>query len=216
MLSLIIDTSTECGYVAIFDGEHVVFQVLLPRGLNNSKYLLSEIQNGLNSLHITVKDLGYVAVGIGPGSYTGIRVGVMVAKSIAFACQTPLISFCSLEAYRSTSQEPFVAILDAKIGGGYLLKKGDKIPLLIKLEKMNDELKAYKILVTPNQSILKNKLDALFPFNSWMWEEKEPDVSYICNRAFESYQKEEFTDSAALELLYLRKTQAEIEKEQKY
>ena len=122
MLSLIIDTSTERGCAVFFDGHEILFQGNFPFGLNNSKYLLPEIERGFKILGRSPDDLDCVAVGIGPGSYTGIRVGVMVAKTLVFALNKPLITFCSLEAFLPAQKVPYAVILDAKIGGAYVWK----------------------------------------------------------------------------------------------
>ena len=87
---LLIDTATERGIVSIFDQETQLFHADLPYGLNNSKHLLPKIQEGLLSLGLEPKDLHCIACGTGPGSYTGMRVGAMTAKTLSFALEIPL------------------------------------------------------------------------------------------------------------------------------
>lgn len=221
MRSLIIDTSTERGCAAFFEDQKKHFACELPSGLNNSKYLLPEIHRALKSLNWSLQDLDFIAVGVGPGSYTGIRVGVMVAKSMAFALKKPLVSFCSLEGFLPSQDGPFAAIIDARIGGAYLLKgvaskgggKFEGKAQIVELHQLEHLLKDVKYLVTPQASLIKKKLNELYPEREWIWEEKDPNLFYLNDLATSKYVKGEFGDGRHVELLYLRKTQAELEKE---
>jgi tRNA threonylcarbamoyladenosine biosynthesis protein TsaB len=213
MFSLVIDTCTERGCAAFYDGNQVLFQGQFPFGLNNSKYLLPEIDRGFKTLGKSVDDLDYVAVGVGPGSYTGIRVGVITAKTIAFAAQKPLVTFCSLEAFQPTQEGSFAAILDAKIGGAYVLKRKENSPRIMPLNDLAQYLQDVRILVTPNAAVIKKKIDDLYQKNSWIWEEVDPNALHLCQLSAQRFAERDVTDSRQVELLYLRKTQAEIEKE---
>lgn len=221
MLSLLIDTSTERAYGAFFESTNLLFQGELPFGLHSSQHLLPELHRGLDLIGRKTHDLDYIAVGIGPGSYTGIRVGVMVAKTIAFAQKIPLITFCSLEAFSPSKEGPFAVILDAKIGGVYLLKgkfqkkvtEFEKTPQLIPLKELDNYLDQEEMLVTPNASLIKKKLEEIYPQNHWIWEENEPNLLNINRLVEKKWRDKIFTDDRHLELLYLRKTQAEIEKD---
>lgn len=211
MFSLIIDTSTEKGCLAFFDGQQVLFQGQFPFGLNHSKYLLSEMDRGLKNLGRSAQELDYIAVGIGPGSYTGMRVGVITAKSLVFALNKPLVTFCSLEAFLPKQKGTFAAILDAKIGGAYVLKDKDKQPQIISLSNLGAYLSDVKILVTPNMSVIKKKVEELYPKNSWVWEEGDPQPLHLCQLSAEKFARGDYSDGKHVELLYLRKTQAELE-----
>ncbi len=213
MFSLVIDTSTEKGCMAFFDGHDVLFMGHLPMGLNNSKYLLPEIERGFKFLGKKAQDLDFVGVGIGPGSYTGIRVGVMVAKALVFAIQKPLITFCSLKAFIPSQEGPFAAILDAKIGGVYILKSTTDLPQLISLNELQSSLSEIQILATPQMGVLRKKIEDLYPNSLWLWEEKDPDMLFLCKMIATKYERGEFTDEKRVDILYLRKTQAEIEKD---
>lgn len=214
MLSLIIDTSTERECAAFFDGHEILFQGLFPFGLNSSKYLLPEIERGFNTLGKTAHDLDYVAVGIGPGSYTGIRVGAMVAKTLVYAVKKPLVTFCSLEAFLPSKTGSFAVLLDAKIGGAYVMKgvkgKAPQEPKILPLNDLGEYLSDVKILVTPNMSVIKQKIEDLYPDNTWIWEEKSPDILHLGHLTSDKFAKGDYSDN--VELLYLRKTQAEMEK----
>ncbi len=97
-LILNIETSTEvCSAALSRDG--VVFNLKESTdGQNHAKLLTIYIKELLDDSNITVDQLNAVAVSGGPGSYTGLRIGVSVAKGICYASYLPLIAITSLEA----------------------------------------------------------------------------------------------------------------------
>jgi tRNA threonylcarbamoyladenosine biosynthesis protein TsaB len=221
MLSLLIETSTERGIVAISDRGEIKFLTQLPFGYHNSQHLLVEIKKGLDTLKINCQNLHHIAVGIGPGSYTGIRVGVTAAKTLAFACAIPLVGVCTLQGFLPDRDASFAAIIDAKIGGMYLLKGSKQgntviysgLPDVYPLTLAEELLRGVDILVTPQSAQLRPKLQALFSSARWEWQESFPDALHMGLSATCKYQRGEFSQDGHLNLLYLRKTQAELEKQ---
>lgn len=219
MLTLLIETSTERGIVAILNGTKLLSQIELPFGFNNSSYLLPTIDAQLKHHHLTIPDFKLIVVGVGPGSYTGIRVGAITAKTLSYACQIPLIGVCSLEGFVPDRDCAFAAMIDAKIGGVYLMKgvKKDGVttfisePQVCSLEKL--DLKDVTEIVTPYSNVLKEKLHKIYPEANWEWEEKSPDAFQMVSSAIKKLNKDAPSDPNSLELMYLRKTQAEIERE---
>ncbi|NGX62074.1 MAG: tRNA threonylcarbamoyladenosine biosynthesis protein TsaB, partial [Chlamydiae bacterium] len=114
-----LDTSTERSLVAVADREGVLFVERLPEGLRSSQYLFPAIEAGLQSLSLAPRDLGAVAVTVGPGSFTGVRVGVATAKGIAKGHNLPLIPLSSLEGFVSEREGIFASLIDARMGGAY-------------------------------------------------------------------------------------------------
>lgn len=90
MSSLILDTSGDQTYLGWSEKGTLLSKKVLLEGKQLSKFLLPAIDSILQA---QVPD--FIAIGIGPGSYTGTRVGAMVAKSLSFAWNVPLISFSS-------------------------------------------------------------------------------------------------------------------------
>ncbi|MFI5333967.1 MAG: tRNA (adenosine(37)-N6)-threonylcarbamoyltransferase complex dimerization subunit type 1 TsaB [Chlamydiales bacterium] len=91
MTALLIETSTQDAAIALLEKKDLLTHVPLPGNKELSKLLIPGIQQLLR----TGKKLDYIAVGIGPGSYTGTRVGVTVAQTLSFALKIPLIGFPS-------------------------------------------------------------------------------------------------------------------------
>ncbi|NEW07047.1 tRNA (adenosine(37)-N6)-threonylcarbamoyltransferase complex dimerization subunit type 1 TsaB [Paenibacillus sp. SYP-B3998] len=95
---LAIDTSTSSMTVAILQDGELIGELSSHAEKNHSIGLLPDIRKLLNSLDLKPKDLSAVAIGQGPGSYTGVRIGVSVAKTLAWSLGLDLIGVSSLEA----------------------------------------------------------------------------------------------------------------------
>jgi tRNA threonylcarbamoyladenosine biosynthesis protein TsaB len=220
MNGLLIESSTERGMIAIFDGLKILFHQEMPPGITSSQHLLPAIDALMKKFPLQWKDFQYIATGIGPGSYTGIRVAVTIAKTLAFARQLPLIGIPSLYTFTPSREGAFAALIDAKLGGAYIItgsKQGDTVqyespPELIELTKLKDSLSPVKTVVTPYAPRLQEKIKDLYPTLTWAWEEKGPDPLQMGKLARQKFEQKEFTLDGQLQILYLRKTQAEIEK----
>ena len=93
-----VDTSTPIGSVALIDDDNVVAEHTLDIVRAHSSRLMPAIDSVLKWGDITVNDLDGCAVGIGPGSFTGIRIGVATIKSICYAIDKPIVGVSTLEA----------------------------------------------------------------------------------------------------------------------
>lgn len=223
MKGLLIETCTERGLVAIAEEHSVIYEKLLSFGYQNSKFLLPSIEEGLQTLQMEPSHLSFIAVGVGPGSYTGMRVGAMVAKTLAFACHIPLIAIGTLETFKPSSLGKFAAILDAKISGVYfqegeLAQSGvfwERGPHVLTLDELGSHLGGINTLVTPNAARLQPLIQEKYHNFKLQWEEKPPDAIEMAKIAFQKFKNNEWCSEDNIELLYLRKTQAEIEKERK-
>lgn len=89
MLTLLLETSTERGLVAVADGQQVLGCRHLDTQLNQAQILLPTMQDLFKKYHVTPSQLERIGVGIGPGSYTGIRVAATIAKVMAFSRGLP-------------------------------------------------------------------------------------------------------------------------------
>ena len=97
-LILALDTSAKPVSCALADGEKVIAEFYANSGLTHSQTLMPMIENLLNVAGKSVSQLDAIAVNVGPGSFTGVRIGVSAAKGIAFTHQIPCISVSTLES----------------------------------------------------------------------------------------------------------------------
>ena len=93
-----IDTSTPIGSIALIDGDNLVAEHTLNIVQAHSSRLMPAIDSVLKWGNITVDALDGCAVGIGPGSFTGIRIGVATIKSVCYALDKPIVGVSTLEA----------------------------------------------------------------------------------------------------------------------
>ena len=92
MIFLAIDTSNEDGYVALFKGARLVSHVHLAKKMQTSN-LLQKIDSLLKDEGFTLENITYYAVCTGPGSFTGVRIGVITAQTLGFAKSKPVIGY---------------------------------------------------------------------------------------------------------------------------
>ena len=98
MKILALESSAKAASAALCDGERLLGQYFQNTGLTHSRTLLKMVEDMLNNLEMTVRDLDAVAVAVGPGSFTGIRIGVAAAKGLAWGAEKPLVPVSTLEA----------------------------------------------------------------------------------------------------------------------
>ena len=98
MTILGIDTSTRSGSIAVIRAGQVLGSLQVAGRLDHSEQVLSSISYLLSRLGVTRRDLDAVAVSVGPGSFTGVRVGLASAGGLARALDIPALGLSSLEA----------------------------------------------------------------------------------------------------------------------
>ena len=95
---LAFETSAKAASVALFDGEKLLGESYQNTGLTHSQTLLLMAEDLMKNCGITVNDLTSVAVAAGPGSFTGVRIGVSAAKGLAWGREIPCFGVSTLEA----------------------------------------------------------------------------------------------------------------------
>ena len=98
MLLLAFETSAKAASVALFDGEKLLAEQYQNTGLTHSQTLTVMAEDMLKQCGKTAQDVQAVAVANGPGSFTGVRIGVAAAKGFAWASEIPIYGVSTLEA----------------------------------------------------------------------------------------------------------------------
>jgi tRNA threonylcarbamoyladenosine biosynthesis protein TsaB len=125
MLVLGIETSTRRGSVALSNGDELVLALAHDEPNAHAEALLPLVTRLFAETGISKSSLERVAVGTGPGSFTGLRVGIALGEGIALGLGLPIVGVCSLEALARSvgdAKRPRVAVLDA--GRGELFVAG--------------------------------------------------------------------------------------------
>lgn len=140
---LVIDTATKNSSIALLSDTLFAQMPLAEQG--QTKELIPKIKNLLKEHQLSLADLEAIAVCVGPGLFTGTRIGAIAAKTLSYASDIPLIPFSTFDLY--DQKEP-LAILDAKCGRAHLYDNG-KISLLDHEEIASIQKKIYTIDAGP-------------------------------------------------------------------
>jgi tRNA threonylcarbamoyladenosine biosynthesis protein TsaB len=122
---LAVDTATAQVGVAVGSEDGTVAEVRLARGRRHAEQLAPAIRYVLEESGVGVGDLAAVAVGVGPGLFTGVRVGVTTAKVMAHALGVPAVPVCSLDLIAHPLRyggRPVVVVSDARRGEVYVAR----------------------------------------------------------------------------------------------
>ncbi len=101
---LLFDTSTPTGYLALGDEKRVLATATWQAEQSHSRELPPQTNTALASAGMSIKDLTHLCVGIGPGSFTGLRVALATAKGLGIATGIPIIAIPSLTIFAAFSQ----------------------------------------------------------------------------------------------------------------
>ena len=116
MKTLIVDSATNLLYVCLVIDEKIIYEVYHESNHEHSKAIVVEIEKALKLANIKALDLNKVIVGIGPGSYTGVRMGVTVGKTLALSDHIELYQISTLVLMASGSKGKVLSMIDARRG----------------------------------------------------------------------------------------------------
>lgn len=115
MLVLGIETAGDVAGVALHDAGGLRAELCFAHGMELSRFLLPHVQELLRVAGAALGDLEGIAVGLGPGSFTGLRIGVTAAKSLAFGLGLPAVGVGTLEALAAECPAPAGALVCAVV-----------------------------------------------------------------------------------------------------
>ena len=98
MIIMAFDSTAKSASVAVLDGERVLANYSIDNGLTQSELLLPMAEDALRSLKLSFSDVGLYACSSGPGSFTGVRIGVSLIKGLAFGKSVPCVGVSTLSA----------------------------------------------------------------------------------------------------------------------
>ena len=211
MLILGIDTSTKICTCSIFDSENgVIAETSLSVKKNHSNIVMPIIDNLFKISDLTINDIDKIAVAIGPGSFTGVRIALGIAKGLAMALNKPLIAVNELdilEAIASGNENEVIPLIDARKERVYYKYQNKYVDdYLINLISNFDKNKKYIFVgdgAINYKNILKDNLGdnaVILPmYNSF------PRASILCELALNKEEANIYT----LEPEYISKSRAE-------
>ena len=154
MKILSVDTSAVCASVAVTENEKIISLCQTNAGLTHSRSLLPMIDSALKNSETDLSSIDYFACSVGPGSFTGIRIGIAAIKGLADGLSKKCIAVSTLEglAYNLLGQDVIAcAVMDARCSQVYTAVfdvEKNKVTRLtedeaIKIEELSQRLKAY-------------------------------------------------------------------------
>jgi len=227
MKLLAIETSTMLGGLALMDSETgLVAEIRLSVKTTHSEGLLKNVDHILGLAGWNMDNLDALAVAVGPGSFTGLRVGIGTVKGLAFAAGTKIVGIPTLEAYAWSlpfSRMPVCPMLDARrkevYAGVFDTSAGASVKRLIpespvKPAVLAEKLKELGPVVLMGQgALLYRKVfeeslgcNGVFAPAHLM----APSPSALAHAGMARAQRGEFDDPAALVPHYIRKSEAEL------
>ena len=213
---LCIETSGKNCSVALFEGLQLVsIREVHTEQFSHSENLHVFIEQVLKESNLQPKAIKAIVISAGPGSYTGLRIGVATAKGLCYGWDIPLIALPTLRilaeqvTYEFTDIEYIIPMIDARRMEVFTaVYSHDFSPILGERAEILTEstfdtyLNKGKTIflgdgITKFQAICKHK-------NAYFWENKFPSAKQMGRLALEKYQAQAFEDIAYFEPFYLK------------
>ena len=219
-MSLILNietSSTNCSVALSKSGELIDFIEKDSPNFSHSEKLHQFIKDLIERNNASIDNLDAIAVGIGPGSYTGLRIGLSTAKGLCYGSDLPLIAISSLLnlAHNVEFDGLIIPTIDARRNEVYSVVLNSKYkiikeesPQIINEESFLEFTKDYNILIIGNGQF---KCKEIIDFNSkFSWNEKvlKPSAKNMVKFSYEKFEDNDFEDIAYLEPKYLKEFQA--------
>ena len=216
---LYIETATDVCSVALSKGSEIIGLKEEAGGNNHAKHLLPFVDEVLKQAGVSMTEINGVAVSIGPGSYTGLRIGVSTAKGIAYTAGIPVMAVSSLESIaqgaktlwaESSSEQPqIIPMIDARRMEVFTTRYDfDMNPLEEVASKIIDGttftelLSKEKVLFCGNGMPKCKEILSAFPNAKFM--DAPISAKNMLPAALRKWQKQEFEDVAYFEPFYLK------------
>lgn len=211
-----IDTSTSVASVALMEDHVLIGEMTLNNKTTHSQKLMMLIEQLMENTGSNFEDLDAIAVGIGPGSFTGLRIGVTTAKGLAHGANLPIIEVSSLEVlkHQLMIESPICVMMDSRRSTVFAsfyntsFDQEDQIHI-DEIMKKCVTLETVHFIgdgATLHQELLKETLGdkARFVFGHL----NQISAGSLCSLAFLKEERHVYDD---IHVTYLRKTQAERE-----
>ncbi len=154
MATLLLDSSNTSLSVGIESKGELLGFISYEAWQAQSEHMIPEIDNLLKKYSLTRKDISGVVTSIGPGSYTGVRISLTIAKVIALCLDVPIYPVSSLRVLKD-NDKPSICLINARSGRSYFgVYEKDKV-IVSDTIKTNEEVSAY-IKEHPSYSICGN------------------------------------------------------------
>jgi tRNA threonylcarbamoyladenosine biosynthesis protein TsaB len=223
MIILAIDTTTFTGSIALLKDTKLIAEVDIDSSSTYSERLLPAVDFLLRTNQLSIQDMDGFAVSVGPGSFTGIRIGLSTIKSFSYASGKPVAGVSTLKALaeklRRSQAHLLCPLLDAKKGEIYAAlfeSKGDKLLEVIPQgvyspDRFFSLLPSHRIIsfIGNGMEVYRKEIFQYFKDKARL----SPRSAFIAYEigllGYEMLKKKKGVSAEKLEPLYFRKSQAE-------
>ena len=223
MKILAIETSCDICSVSLLEDDLLILELKEDAVKNHSESLMPLIDRLFKETDTSLDDIDLFAVDNGPGSFTGIRIGLSTIKAFCDVTKKPCISVSSLEALAytvDTESANICSIIDAKhenVYAAFFEKNGKKLKKINNFifKKIDDllldlgSLKNLKFFVGNCGILYKDMIQSYLKNDIFFEDDTLVSSKYIGIAAFEKYKSGEIISSKKLTALYLKKSSAE-------
>lgn len=205
MISLLIDTCTKNVCIALFKDKSLLDKTINSNQIDLSSNFMVLVNDILNKNSINIEDVDKFFVAVGPGSFTGIRIGVTCAKVMAWALKKEVIPFSSLEllAAVDSNTDYIVPLIDARRGYVFAGIYDNQLNCI-----MNDD---YIKLDNLLENIETSKSVTYVSLDNFDLKTNLPE--YNVNKIIEKHYNDTPVNPHSLNPNYLKKTEAEEKRE---
>jgi tRNA threonylcarbamoyladenosine biosynthesis protein TsaB len=218
-----IETSTRTGSVAVLCEQGVIAQYSLNIEITHSERLMSTVDRVLKDTGLSLKQIDGFAVAVGPGSFTGLRIGVSTIKGLAFATGKPVAAVPTLKALAFNvphAAHPVCPLLDARKNEVYAALYSFEGPALVQvmpeavisLALLADRL-AGKTVFTGEASLLfRKELESLFAGRALFAPRSAvlPSAAAVAEIGLGMIRAGRHADPDSLTPVYIRRPEAEV------
>lgn len=117
--TLLLDCSDKYLSLGISQENEIIYKKSFYAWQRQSEYLIPEIKKALEESNISIKNISTIALGIGPGSYTGVRIPLAIAKTLAVVNKVKIIPLSSLQIM-GTHEEKYISLMNARSNRSYI------------------------------------------------------------------------------------------------
>lgn len=211
-LLLHIDTALDTARIGLSNGSEVLATASNPKMTDHAAWLHAALQEMLNSQQISLQDVAALSVSIGPGSYTGLRIGLAAAKGICYALNKPLIAVPTLKLIARAAQNEATDLIAAMIDARRM-----EVYAAIYDKNLREVMPPAAVILDENsfQNFYSNqkliccgngaaKWRQLMHDPAVMFSGSIPTVGDLAFLAAELYDAKSFADLAYVEPLYIK------------
>lgn len=211
-----IETATTVCSVSVFKNEELLFLKELDNGFTHAENLHLFIESGLKETGLSPSELDAIAVSKGPGSYTGLRIGVSTAKGLAYALSVPLISVDTLQimtaaaAAQLKEEAIYCPMIDARRMEVYTalydrqLQQQAPVNALIVDETSIESFRAYPNVCYFGDGMPKCRALLQSMSNAVFLDAIVPSAAHMIRPVLSKFNRKEFEDVAYFEPFYLK------------